>query len=80
MTCALYLSAYLHNGQVQTRVLRRISEQKKEELTGGWRKIHNKELRSLYSLPNIIMIIKVRKMIWARHVAHIRGTEMCAKF
>jgi hypothetical protein len=40
-------------------------------VTGGWRKLHKEELRDLYSSPNIIRIIKARRMRWARHVARI---------
>jgi hypothetical protein len=47
-----------------------------ELLNGEWRKLRNKELRDLYSLPSIIRIIKSRRMRWAGHVARIgrRGT------
>jgi hypothetical protein len=40
-------------------------------VTGGWRKLHNEELRDLYSLPSIIRIIKSRRMKWAGHVARM---------
>jgi hypothetical protein len=39
--------------------------------TGEWRKLHNKELRDLYSSPNIIRVIKVRRMRWVGHVARM---------
>jgi hypothetical protein len=42
----------------ENRVLRRIFEQKRDEVTGEWRKLHNEELRDLYSSPSIIRIIK----------------------
>jgi hypothetical protein len=42
---------------------------KRDEVTGGWRKLHNKELHNLYSSPSIIRMIKSRKMRWAGHVA-----------
>jgi hypothetical protein len=48
----------------RNRVLRRIFELKRDEVTGEWRKLHNKELRDLYSLPSIIRIIKLRRMKW----------------
>jgi hypothetical protein len=51
-------------------VLRRIFEPKREEGTGGWRKLHN-ELHNLYSSPSIIMIIKSWRMNQVRHVAHM---------
>jgi hypothetical protein len=54
----------------ENRVLR-IFGQKGDEVTGGWRKIHNEELRNLYSSPSIIRIIKSRRMGWARHVARM---------
>jgi hypothetical protein len=49
-------------------VLRRIFGPKREE-DGSWRKLHNDELHSLYFSPNIIRVIKSRRMRWARHVA-----------
>jgi hypothetical protein len=42
----------------ENRVLRRIFEPKRDEVTGEWRKLHNEELRDLYSSPSIIRIIK----------------------
>jgi hypothetical protein len=52
-------------------VLRRIFGPKREEVTGGWRKLHNEELRDLYSSPSIIRIIKSRRVTWAGHVARM---------
>jgi hypothetical protein len=43
------------------RVLRGIFGSKRDELTGGWRKLHNEELHNLYSLPSIIRMVKVRR-------------------
>jgi hypothetical protein len=54
----------------QNRVLRRIYGPKREEETGGWRKLHSEELHNLYSLPDNIKITKSRKMRWAGHVAY----------
>jgi hypothetical protein len=54
---------------LENRVLRRIFGPKRDEVTGEWRKLCNKELRDLYSLPSIIRIIKSRRMRWVRHVA-----------
>jgi hypothetical protein len=42
---------------------------KRQEVTGLWRKLHNEELNNLYSSPNIIWVIKSRRMRWAGHVA-----------
>jgi hypothetical protein len=56
----------------ENRVLRRISGRpKRDEVTGGWRKPHNEELHNLYSSPNIIRMIKSRRMRWAGHVARM---------
>jgi hypothetical protein len=46
-------------------VLRRIFIPKRDEVTGGWRKLHNEELHNLYSSPSIIRIVKSRRMRWA---------------
>jgi hypothetical protein len=48
----------------ENRVLRRIFGPKRDEVTGEWKKLHNEELRDLYSLPSIIRIIKSRRMRW----------------
>jgi hypothetical protein len=54
----------------ENRVLRRIFGPKREE-DGSWRKLHNDELHSLYSSPNIVRVIKSRRMRWAGHVARV---------
>jgi hypothetical protein len=51
----------------ENKVLRRIFGPKRDEVTGGRRKLHNEELHDLYSSPTIIRIIKSRKMRWAGH-------------
>jgi hypothetical protein len=52
---------------LENRVLR----PKRDEETGGWRKLHNEELHNLYSSPSIIRIIRSRRMRWAGHVARM---------
>jgi hypothetical protein len=53
----------------ENRVLRRLFEPKRDEVMGEWRKLHNEELNDLYSLPNIVRVVKSRRMRWAGHVA-----------
>jgi hypothetical protein len=55
----------------QNRVLRMIFGTKRDEVTGDWRKLHNEEIRDLYSSPSIIRIIKSRRMRSAGHVARM---------
>jgi hypothetical protein len=55
----------------QNKVLRRIFGPKRDEVTGGWRKLHNEGFRDLYSSPSKIRIIKSRRMRWAGHVARM---------
>jgi hypothetical protein len=55
----------------ENKVLRRIFGPKRDEMTGGWRKLHNEELRDLYSSPSIIRIIRSRRMRWAGHVSRM---------
>jgi hypothetical protein len=54
----------------ENRVLRKIFGPKREE-DGSWGKLHNDELHSLYSSPNIVRVIKSRRMRWAGHVARM---------
>jgi hypothetical protein len=52
-------------------VLRRIFGPKRDDVTEDWRKLHNEELHNLYSSPNIIRMIKSRRMRWAGHLARM---------
>ena len=53
----------------ENKILRKICGDKRDEITGEWRKLHNAELHALYSLPNIIRNLKQRRLRWAGHVA-----------
>jgi hypothetical protein len=55
----------------ENRVLRRIFEPKRDEVTGEWRKLHNEELHILYSSPNIIRRIKSRRRRWTGRMARV---------
>ena len=52
------------------RVLRRTFEPRRDEVTGEWRKLHNEELSDLYSLPNIVRVVKSRRMRWEGRGRH----------
>jgi hypothetical protein len=56
----------------ENRVLRRTFGPKKDEVTGEWSKLRNEELHDLYSSPNTVWVIKLRRMRWAGHVARMR--------
>jgi hypothetical protein len=58
-------------------MLRRIFGPRRDEVTGGWRKLHNEEVHSLYSSPSLIRMIKSRRMRWAGHVTGL-GKKMNA--
>jgi hypothetical protein len=55
----------------EKRMLRKIFGPKRDEVTGGWRKLHNEELQNLYCLPSKIRMIKSMRMRWAGHVARM---------
>ena len=55
----------------ENMVLRRIFGPRRDEVTGEWRRLHNEELNDLYSSPNIVWVIKWRRMRWAGHVARM---------
>jgi hypothetical protein len=56
----------------ENRVLRRIFGPKRDEVTGGWRKLHNEELHNLYSSPSIIRMFNSRRVRWAGRTARMR--------
>jgi hypothetical protein len=55
----------------ENRVFRRIFGPKRDEVTGGWRKLNNEELHGLYFSPSIVRVTKAREMRWAGHVARM---------
>jgi hypothetical protein len=55
----------------ENRALRRVFGPKREEATGDWRKLHDEKLNDLYSLPNIVQVVKSRRMRWVVHVARV---------
>jgi hypothetical protein len=63
----------------ENRVLR-LFGLKRDGVVGGWRKLHNEGLHSLYSSPNIIRMIKSRRMRWAGHMAHMREKRNAYRF
>ena len=64
----------------ENMVLRRIFRPRRDELTGEWRRLHNEELNDLYSSPNIVRVIKSRKMRWAGHVARMGKERGVCRF
>jgi hypothetical protein len=64
------------NRVFEDRVLRRIFGPNRDEVTGYWRRLHNEELNDLYSSPNIIRVIKPRRMGWAGHVERMGRGEV----
>jgi len=55
----------------ENRVLRKVFGPKRDEVTREWRKLHNEKLNDRYSLPNIVRVVKSRRMRWAGHVARM---------
>jgi hypothetical protein len=55
----------------ENMLLRRIFGPRRDEVTGEWRRLHNEEINDLYCSPNIVRVIKSRRMRWAGHVARM---------
>ena len=64
----------------ENTVLRRVFGPKRDEVTGEWRKLHNEELSDLYSLPNIVRVVKSRIMKWAGMWRVWGRGEVCTGF
>jgi hypothetical protein len=65
---------------LENRVLRRIFEPKRDEVTGEWRKLHNEEVNALYSLPTIVQVMELRRISWAGHLACIGRRQVFTGF
>jgi hypothetical protein len=74
-TWSLTLREKLRLGVFENRVLRRIFGPKRDEVTGGCRKLHYEEIHNLYSSPSIVRMIK-RRMRWAWHIARMGRRRM----
>ena len=61
----------------ENRVLRRVFGPKRDEVAGEWRELHNEELWDLYSLPDIVRVVKSRRMRWAGHAACMGEERGC---
>jgi hypothetical protein len=64
----------------ENRVLRRLFRPRRDEVAGGWRKLPSEELHSLYSSPNMIRVIKSKRVRWAGYAARMGRRELSTKF
>jgi len=64
----------------ENRVLRRVFGPKRDEVTGEWRKLYNEENRDFYPIPNIVQVVKSRRMRWAGHVANMEEGRAVHRF
>ena len=74
MCCSLTLRQKRKVRVFENMVLRGIFGPRRDEVTGEWRRLHNEELNDLYCSPNIVRVIKPRRIRWAGHVA-LMGVE-----
>ena len=72
----LHIEGRTQAEDVENRVLKRILGPKRKEVTGEWRKSHNKKLSDLYSSPNIVWVMKSRRMRWMEHRWGIGEVQM----
>jgi len=71
---------HIEVGVFENRVLRRIFGPKRDEVTGGWIKLHDEELNVLYSSPNIVWVIKSRRIRWAGNVVCMGRVQVYTGF
>jgi hypothetical protein len=64
----------------ENRVLRRLVGPKRDEVAGGWRKLHNEVFHNLHSWPNIIRMIKSRRMSWTGHATRLGEKRNAYRF
>jgi hypothetical protein len=64
----------------ENSALRRISGPKREEVAGGWKRLHNEELHNLYISPNITRVMKSRKIKWVGHIARMGELKKCIQY
>jgi truncated hemoglobin YjbI len=64
---------------IENRVLRGVFGPKRDKVTGEWRKLYE-EIHDLYSSPNIVRVIKSKRMVWERHLAQMGRREACIGF
>ena len=67
-------------GVFEKSMLRILFGPKRDEVTGEWKKLHNEELNDLYCSPNVVWVIKSRRMRWAGHVARLGRGEVHTEF
>jgi hypothetical protein len=70
-TCSLTLREEHRLREFENTVLRRIFESRRDEVTGGWKKLHSEELHNLHSSPNAIRVWKSRRIGWEGYIARL---------